>query len=334
MLADECTTIQTAVAHCRILSRTPNGLPSSLADYEDVRIALENCERIFDVIAEKLEPILALVDGGAAAEKLGTMPIRARISAVWNRDEIDFLRQRLQGQATALDFLVGVLQYNMSSQGSDKLDAALEILRSAEWKQHLRRSTRYADTIVSEFDRASSLVCRSSTQSGGTNESILGDEAFSFDDETVNAKAYRSAMARHSRNIAAATAAAAEATGSPSSSPPKKAVTSTLAERVSSPSEGNSRPALLSAAPSKTVQLTSVVGRRQLSFYPYESPGNKHHRILRVVEESVDEMGQSNAIPLELLLRPRSRCSRPSLCTVRQSPTPDELRHPGRLLRR
>lgn len=315
-------------------SRTPNGLPSSLADYEDVRVALKNCERIFDVIAEKLEPILALVDGGAAAEKLGTMPIRARISAVWNRDEIDFLRQRLQGQATALDFLVGVLQYNMSSQGSDKLDAALEILRSAEWKQHLRRSTRYADTIVSAFDRASSLVCRSSTQPGGTNESILGDETFSFDDETVNAKAYRSAMARHSRNIAAATAAAAEATGSPSSSPPKKAVTSTLAERVSSPSEGNSRPALLSAAPSKTVQLTSVVGRRQLSFYPYESPGNKHHRILRVVEESVDEMGQSNAIPLERLLRPRSRCSRPSLCTVRQALAPDELRHPGRLLRR
>lgn len=188
LLADECTTIQTAVANCRILSRTPKGLPSSLADYEDVRIALKNCERIFDVIAEKLEPILALVDGGAAAEKLGTMPIRARISAVWNRDEIDFLRQRLQGQATALDFLVGVLQYNMSSQGSDKLDAALEILRSAEWKQHLRRSTRYADTIVSAFDRASSLVCRSSTQPGGTNESILGDETFSFDDETVNAR--------------------------------------------------------------------------------------------------------------------------------------------------
>lgn len=176
LLADECTTIQTAVANCRILSRTPNGLPSSLADYEDVRIALKNCERIFDDIAE--------------------------------------------------------------------------------------------------------------------------------------------------------------ATGSPSSSPPKKAVTSTLAERVSSPSEGNSRPALLSAAPSKTVQLTSVVGRRQLSFYPYESPGNKHHRILRVVEESVDEMGQSNAIPLERLVRPRSRCSRPSLCTVRQAPAPDELRHPGRLLRR
>lgn len=57
-----------------------------------MRIALKNCERIFDVIAEKLEPILALVDGGAAAEKLGTMPIRAGISAVWNRDEIDFLR--------------------------------------------------------------------------------------------------------------------------------------------------------------------------------------------------------------------------------------------------
>lgn len=298
-----------------------------------MRIALKNCERIFDVIAEKLEPILALVDGGAAAEKLGTMPIRAGISAVWNRDEIDFLRQRLQGQATALDFLVGVLQYNMSSQGSDKLDAALEILRSAEWKQHLRRSTRYPDTIVSAFDRASSLVCRSSTQPGGTNESILGDETFSFDDETVNAKAYRSAMARQSRNIAATTAAAAEATGSPSSSP-KKAVTSTLAERVPSPSEGNSRPALLSAAPSKTVQLTSVVGRRQLSFYPYESPGNKHHRILRVLEESVYEMGQSNAIPLERLLRPRSRCSRPSPCTVRQAPAPDELRHLGRLLRR
>lgn len=104
LLADEGTTIQTAVANCRILSRTPNGLPSSLADYEDVRIALKNCERIFDV--SRHQPAVAESDslskwdvgamvqgrGHAGAEKLKCSSI---FITFWNTATMEIFQKRL-----------------------------------------------------------------------------------------------------------------------------------------------------------------------------------------------------------------------------------------------
>ncbi|KAK5654630.1 hypothetical protein OQA88_6951 [Cercophora sp. LCS_1] len=195
-LTDECTTIEAAVVNLRILYRKPDRLPPSLANHDDVRISLTNCERMFNVLLEKLDPILSLIQRRGATDRLS---ICARISVVWNRDEVEFFRQRLQGQVVALDFLLGVVQYHLSRETNDKIDAVLEILQSSDWKQRLGRSKRDADTLVSSYDKESSLFYRPSAHPDDIADSILGDENFSFDDESVNTKAYRRSLARHSR---------------------------------------------------------------------------------------------------------------------------------------
>lgn len=55
--------VQLAISKLRTSYEGPSKLPSSIADDAGIRIALQNCERQFNVLVDKLGPVLALVRG-------------------------------------------------------------------------------------------------------------------------------------------------------------------------------------------------------------------------------------------------------------------------------
>ena len=199
-MSEECKVVQLALTNIKDLYQPPANPPASLVNHGGIRVALSNCERQFNILFGKLGPILSL----AQTSKPDKMKLRARISVVWNRDEIDFLRRGIQGQISALNLLLETLQLRSTQQTNDMLQEVLRILQSPKWKEQLDASSRDTDTLCSIYDKASSMILGRFVTRGAGAESTIGDETFSFDDEIVNAKAYRRNMARHARKVSVA----------------------------------------------------------------------------------------------------------------------------------
>ena len=105
LLSTECKTLQHALIEidklCSNKDEANNANPS-------MRIVLGDCEEQFKIILEKLQPFMQHATVGSSPPDL--MSIRARISATWNRQDIDSYRQCIQRQAGLVNLLLNALQ--------------------------------------------------------------------------------------------------------------------------------------------------------------------------------------------------------------------------------
>ncbi|KAK0723267.1 hypothetical protein B0T26DRAFT_750553 [Lasiosphaeria miniovina] len=187
-LTAECRTLEVAISKTRDLY-AGNG-PASSNSLEGVDLALANCEQQFRVLLDKLQPVLTLVE----KPKPSKFSIRLRISATWKRNEIDFLRQSIRGQAGMVNFLLTALSY-------DSINKMREILESKEFQQLLKRSNNETESLSIAYDQESSLFRVRPTDHNAQAESIIDYKEFSFEPELLTGKAYRNMYARWKRSL-------------------------------------------------------------------------------------------------------------------------------------
>lgn len=104
LLSTECKTLQHSLLVIDKLRNTKN---EAITVDPSMRLVLGDCEEQFKTLLGKLQPFTEYAAVGPSTSNLTN--IRNRISATWNRKEIDSYRQSIQHQAVLMGlFLTGI----------------------------------------------------------------------------------------------------------------------------------------------------------------------------------------------------------------------------------
>ncbi|KAM7199113.1 hypothetical protein V8F33_004588 [Rhypophila sp. PSN 637] len=205
LLSTECKVLTVVLEELRTLYagrtqvvRGNMSRPDGNTKDDGIRTVLAECDQQLRILAGKLEPFIQLATSSTSNE----MTLRARISATWNREDIDIPRQCIQRQVNLVSLLLTTLQQyvlpvhmqlgefiNSSPEVQDLLKKSKDDTKSLRTAHEMERSLYYA-------------TARSGYAAEGTEaESIMGDEEFTFDPEIINTPAYRRAFQSRRRAI-------------------------------------------------------------------------------------------------------------------------------------
>ncbi|KAK4889790.1 hypothetical protein LTR27_011407 [Elasticomyces elasticus] len=127
----------------------------------------------------------------AALQHDGSLDWKLKFKAVWKQDTMTALSQQVRGQVLALNTLLQSLQMESMSEVRRLLwTQQAHLKRISDQTAGLRKQYPHSTVPGSVFDTQ-----RSAGSIFGGADSVLGAEDFAFDDDIINSKAYRRAMA-------------------------------------------------------------------------------------------------------------------------------------------
>ncbi|KAM7221189.1 hypothetical protein V8F06_003364 [Rhypophila decipiens] len=202
LLSTECKVLTVVLEELRTLYagrtqvvRGEMSKPDGNTKDDGIRTVLAECDQQLGILAGKLEPFIQLATSSTSNE----MTVRARISATWNREDIDIPRQCIQRQVNLVSLLLTALQHQSIMQLGEFINSSPEVQDLLKKSKDDTKSLRTAHEMERSLYYA---TARSGYAAEGTEaESIIGDEEFTFDPEIINTPAYRRAFQSRQRAI-------------------------------------------------------------------------------------------------------------------------------------
>ncbi|KAK3303053.1 uncharacterized protein B0T15DRAFT_576483 [Chaetomium strumarium] len=229
-LASQCRAIKTGLSELQTLILQNHSIHSRPDIITTLDSTLTSCLVVLTCFDEMLNKLQAAdMQAGAGRSLMSKWKAKARI--VWNEDEMKSYLSLLQGQQSAVAFLVQILHM-------ESVDAILEGVKNG--KAFLNKQAVEAESLRQvnpHLDIADSILdSRRTARTIFKNGDTLAEGAeFEFDDVVINSKAYRRAMAMARKMAKADADFAAEPQAS--QQPTKPELMETIAEDTSDKSE-------------------------------------------------------------------------------------------------
>ncbi|KAK5719438.1 hypothetical protein LTR15_007962 [Elasticomyces elasticus] len=189
-ICSESSTVQAALAQIEYLLREDGDAlisrfrtQPSLASAFDT--AIIGCQMVFSCLDAELQEL------DASLQRDGSLDWKLKFKTVWKQDTMMALSQQVRGQVLALNTLLQSLQMESMSEVRRLLWSQQAHLKQiSDQTASLRKQYPHSLVPDSVFDNQ-----RSAGSIFGGADSVLGAEDFAFDDDIINSKAYRRAMA-------------------------------------------------------------------------------------------------------------------------------------------
>ncbi|KAL6714181.1 hypothetical protein ACLMJK_008676 [Lecanora helva] len=181
LLIGELSTVKAALTQINDWTHCLDDTHRQADVVEGLRVSLEGCQLAMDALAEEVRSLM----GG----DLGTSVnpgFRTRTRYVWNESSLKEHEGRLHAQIAALQLLLQAVQHPEQA----------EILHRPESRQIIQRVADDTSTLRATMDRRASQSAPPTIVSH--DDSTIDEKVFEWDNEIVNADAYRRAM-NHAR---------------------------------------------------------------------------------------------------------------------------------------
>ncbi|KAK3069423.1 hypothetical protein LTR53_012250 [Teratosphaeriaceae sp. CCFEE 6253] len=189
-ICSESATVQAALAQIESLLREDGDAVVSRFTTQPVLAAafdtaITGCQMVYSCLDAELREL------AAALQRDGSLDWKRKFKTVWKQETMAGFQQQIRGQVLALNTLLQSLQMESLGEMRRLLQSQqAQLDQINENTTTLRKQYPQSTVPDSIFDNK-----RSAGSIFGATDSVLGAEDFAFDDDIVNSKAYRRAMA-------------------------------------------------------------------------------------------------------------------------------------------